>query len=415
MALKTDKKGNTKESANRPTRPHRCCLLAIFFLFLSTFPYFFLVEELGNAKTFSILKENHSDDTFMIPHAESKLGNVKNAFHHGDDGAADEALAPPEYIFGFSTGHAGSTSLHSMLLKAKGCPWGEPKGKFEKQGPRQDQQNWTLAALEDNDAITNSSQARCKYTQEVLIPFLSKKIGKHLTTWIDLGHYHNRGFVLECLAEILGTRVAFVRIRRNRHDIARSFVLGSKMKSPCIPKFWDRRRRKRGGPWVSYCSMDGPVALPVANGTWFQLDEFQKFLWMVDEMEIRFHNLQKRYPSCRYHEITWSRGSELMDGFQRTLGEMGCSVDTIGQTKLAHFKSHVKHDGKLRNCSNSIIRDVQYRHLMQYKDEIQKILYHKHPQYIHLDQCNESKEEILELFRTFEGEDWRVSEENDIP
>ncbi|KAL3778945.1 hypothetical protein HJC23_001246 [Cyclotella cryptica] len=42
--------------------------------------------------------------------------------------------------------------------------------------------------------------------------------------FIDLGHFHNGGRTLECLAKELGERSLFIHIRRNRYSIARSFT-----------------------------------------------------------------------------------------------------------------------------------------------------------------------------------------------
>jgi len=294
-----------------------------------------------------------------------------------------------------------------MLNKAKGCPWGDSSlaGKFERRGPGEDKQKYR-------------TPNRCKYTRETLLPFLDDKRGGKLHTWIDLGHFHNRGNVLECIAELLGARVAFVGIRRNRHAIARSFV-GSGYTTPCFSKGMDGDAGRYNAPEVSYCPMDGeivkngPVALPVDDVAWLGLNEYQKFLWMADEIEMRFHKLQKKYAACRYYEITWNDGSELMSAFNQTAQQLGCGG--IEEGDMIHRKAHIEHGDKLQNCSESILMDIRYRNSMQYDAYAQDILYHRHRQHIPINECSETREEILDLLRSLgvDMDDWRVPDMDD--
>ena len=48
-----------------------------------------------------------------------------------------------------------------------------------------------------------------------------------------MGHFHNRGRVIECLAKYFGDEAVFIHIRRNRYDIARSFIDRRSIQTPC--------------------------------------------------------------------------------------------------------------------------------------------------------------------------------------
>ena len=147
--------------------------------------------------------------------------------------SSTERQSSPDFILGFSTGHAGSTTYDQVLRGSSSkCPWRKATGKFEDSNSQEKSQ------------VHKPTVELCDYTNRVLIPTLEGKRGNG--TYIDLGHYHNRvPGGLECLAQALGERLAFVRIRRNRYFIANSFV--ARGPTPCK----DQSRFR--APVVSYC------------------------------------------------------------------------------------------------------------------------------------------------------------------
>lgn len=296
---------------------------------------------------------------------------------------------PPRFIFGHSPGHAGSTALHQALVKSD-CPWGEPVGRFELDYANENGQETLWAWGHD-----------CEFTRSFLLPYLKEQLSSddQDQTFVDLGHIHNRGRVLECLADLLQDDVAFIKIRRNRHDIANSFA--HKFQSPCMA---DAQKPHR--PRVALCprstevaSGAGPVNLPVANdAVWDTMTPFQRFLWNADEIEHRWHTLQQREykASPSFYEITWSDSEELTSGFESLLKELGCSP----QGQLYKAKQHVKHKEGKRNCTSFIHQDLEYRRLMDYNDSTLQILF-KHPQHVDSKECMETRKELQEVIKLY--------------
>jgi hypothetical protein len=288
------------------------------------------------------------------------------------------------YVFGFSTGHAGSTTAQAVLKK-KGCPW-EGTGIFEKRV--RDERKATSFRI--GTKRYNAEADKCSYTRDKVIPFLDEMRGNK--TWIDMGHYHNRGPILECFASLLGSSAAFVRIRRNRYDIAISHVRQYKehwniSEAPC-----------KAEGIVVYCPSDqvGPVALPVQIGIWNQLTDFQKFLWLADELEYRFHKLKMEIPGPRYLEMTWSTGDELAVGIKEVRSQLGCES---GFSEVPNKQQHRGGSG-MRNCSDYILQDLAYRTLVSYNEEKKNVLFAQHPQVVNNEKCMDTRDELIRAIRS---------------
>jgi ribosomal protein L12E/L44/L45/RPP1/RPP2 len=206
------------------------------------------------------------------------------------------------------------------------------------------------------------------------------------TTYMDLGHYQNRGQILECLALLLKEKLTLIRIRRHRHDIAYSFA--THHQTPCIvavtaiddnnntttgsgvvqynpannqidpyyleqqspiqdeknssvAKEMKKKKKKKAHPRVTTCPRSteriGTVALPVLDDTmWDSLTTFQKFLWYADEMELRWYRMKqffqnqekqrkRRKRSPNFYEVTWSTSTEFRTELQRLRQDLHCT------------------------------------------------------------------------------------------
>jgi hypothetical protein len=356
---------------------------------------------------------------------------------------------PPFFIFGHSTGHSGSTTFHDTLGKS-GCPW-KPVSHFEDEYKDEflREQNWP----DDN---------KCELTNSKLIPHLLSRINRTVddfdqdrliryqyrkerqqddsmnmnsldhTTYIDMGHFHNRGRILECLAKYFGESAAFVRIRRNRYDIARSFV-GKDLKTPCIIdnkmyKSKQKKARPKGGddvhPGVAICPRSGensgPVNLKVTDDIWDSFVPFQRFLWYADEMEHRWHTItkiaydeesyntgdmeatqsrkQQGWGRPRFYDVTWNSGEELEKEVDKLRKQLGCT----SLLKVAKKRSHVSHMKRNLNCSEQILQDLEYRKLMKYDSETLEILVSsKFPQHVDSKECEETRTQLEQAIQTF--------------
>jgi hypothetical protein len=220
----------------------------------------------------------------------------------------------PRFIFGHLTGHAGSTSSHASLSKP-GCLW-ETVNHFERMAPGEI--NWKGGDLD------------CNMTKNILIPelltFIDKEAnatGKSIdnTTFIDMGHWHNRGRVIECLADHFREQAAFVRIRRDRYSIANSFA--RQVQTPCM--HGELRHSK-----VSICPRSGkddrPVNLPVpSDHIWDAMTRFQNFLWYADKMEHRWYTLTTSEYGIDI-DSTSNSSSSITTSSKQESQERGCSA-----------------------------------------------------------------------------------------
>jgi hypothetical protein len=195
-----------------------------------------------------------------------------------------EKLPPPKVLFGFSTGHVGTTTVEAVLGgNTTHCPWQERLGSFEYRFPDQ------------NLMINRSQEEQCIWVQESIIPQLKPNVSASWpATYVDMGHFNNLGYVLECLADspmAAAGELAWVRIRRNRYDVARSF--SAQFGSPCHDQQYTKDGMHKRTPATSYCPHsqerhNTPIYLPTPDEVWMGLTPYQKFLWLADEMEYRF-------------------------------------------------------------------------------------------------------------------------------
>jgi len=84
------------------------------------------------------------------------------------------------------------------------------------------------------------------------------------TTWFGSGHQVILG-ILPALVDVFGDAAKFVRLRRNRLDVARSFA------------------KKGGGPCTHrciycLCPLDPVVRCPVSGDVWASLNTFQRWV-----------------------------------------------------------------------------------------------------------------------------------------
>ncbi len=369
----------------------------------------------------------------------------------------EEAKSRPLFIFGHSTGHSGTGTFHSSLSE-QGCPW----------------DNHSVSIFENMVEGENvwPYDPNCTLTWNTLVPFILSSVVQntstmtseegdvtaqvHNTTYIDLGHFHNRGRTIECLAKYFGEQAGFVHIRRNRYSIARSFIGAKrfKKKTPCTMDYHmygeetERTFEKNGRnmtlnttkirPTVAICPRSGenagPVDLPVENDAiWDTFTPFQRFLWYADEVEHRWHTLQqisydeeirernvqgraRGRPS--FFEVTWNNPEELSAGIQKLRNIFGCSP----LSKINHEHEHRTHSQNNLNCSEDIRQDLEYRRKMKYDTETLKILVSsRFPQHVDSPECENSPEDLekaIELYSAgiaFHDSEWVLPSFDNVP
>jgi hypothetical protein len=302
----------------------------------------------------------------------------------------------PHFILGFPTGHSGSTSIDRGLRNAD-CGW-NVVGEFELVDPSE------KTGIENNVSGVSLAQKSsqndfdCSFTDEIVLPLIKARgRGTKNYTYVDMGHFHNGFRTLECLANRLGKQVTFVRIRRNRYSIANSFA--TEFDTPCVTS---PRSINLSMPQVAVCPRSdegiGAVNLPVEDDIWDSMTPFQRFLWYADEIEHRWHTMTSKYnkgPS--YYEINWSDPKDLQIAFDEVVfNKLGCT----NSTKLINSKEHVAHSKMSWNCSDFILQDMKYRHLMKYDAQTSGVLVSsKRPQYVDMADCMESRLDLERVIK----------------
>ena len=201
---------------------------------------------------------------------------------------------PYDFVFGWSTGHVGTTSLSSAET------YNNPQNiTFIFEADRHPNYVHLLKA----NWNTFTHQNELKFVETQFIP-LMLKLRRNSTTLVDLGH-HNLYFIYGLLEYIKLNpdkyRILFVRIRRDRHESALSLSYNSKGQKQSVCKLIYR-----------YCPYDRPndIIMKLRNTTIWNDDfkDYQKALWLVDEVEARWQLFLRKYsPYIHYIEVYWSK------------------------------------------------------------------------------------------------------------
>lgn len=290
----------------------------------------------------------------------------------------------PDFILGVSTGHAGSTSSHIIAKKAS-CPWGKMEIPFEStHPPRGTLPHPNYPCMPIAHYVPEMEKKRYEMTDG---------------TYVDMGHFYNEfPNGMECLAELLGSRLAMVRIRRNRYSIALSFTNRQPFMTPCL-----NSSRGSPHPTVSYCPRSdqthGPTALRVpSDNVWDNLSPFQQFLWLADELELRYQTVKEKYPRTNYYEINWTTATDFAEAMAWLWREhFNCHSEELGKSSVTNSKKHIRHEAGGRNCSWEILQDLEYRKLIQMEEEQEQRILGPYTQRVGGQECMESPKELEDL------------------
>ena len=201
---------------------------------------------------------------------------------------------PYDFVFGWSTGHVGTTSLSSAET------YNNPQNiTFIFEANRHPDYVHSLKAKWK----TFTHRKELKFVESRFIP-LMLELRQNSTTLVDLGH-HNLYFIYGLLKYIKLNpdkyRILFVRIRRERHESALSLSYNNQGQKQSVCKMVYR-----------YCPHDRPndIIMKLNNSTKWNHDfnDYQRALWLVDEVEARWKLFLKNYsPYIHYIEVYWSK------------------------------------------------------------------------------------------------------------
>lgn len=267
---------------------------------------------------------------------------------HLSQSAADRLLIrPPRYIFGISTGHAGSTSL-SNVRSYSGSLKRNITFRFEEYFLGFGKW-WTWAGTKPS-----LEEQETKVRHDYKLPIDNLLDSEHTQTYLDLGH-HNLLGMLRTMPKVFGDDVFFIRFRRDRVHTAYSF---SKYGHPLCKNAF------------RVCPLTDSYLLSPQSGNWTEdawrsMTKVQQHLWFIDEVEAEFQRLLRENPDVSYLECNWS--DDLGHCFELVSSMLGLQVAENGGVNVMHHT----YGGLDRRERDRIVQlDEDYRNVMAYTDAV---------------------------------------------
>jgi hypothetical protein len=200
-----------------------------------------------------------------------------------------------EFIFGYSTGHVGTSSFAER----------ERYGEGERQDSIRFRHEWVETKLKHDVWITYNEHDEYNFVRQQMFPTIMESLKAYQKTYFDNGH-HVLYFIYGLLRFMNELKLAhpnfdckFLRIRRNRVESAISLEHpGSSHKHHEDPTSLITR----------YHPFERPheVILKLNEATWDSFTDYQKALWIVDETEARWqHMVNTLFPLLNYTDIYW--------------------------------------------------------------------------------------------------------------
>lgn len=259
---------------------------------------------------------------------------------------------PYDFIFGYSTGHVGTTSMND------GGVFGNPINmQFMHElasGPIEfpNRNKMTTAVWSKSDF-----KAEYKWVKDVYVPFLWKSKGTK-DVLVDLGHnnlYFARALV-EYLMSETAHRFIFVRLRRDRLESA-------------ISLSFDRPNRQYtdicSSLWYRLCPFDREhdvILHPPSRDAWKALSIFQQALWIVDETEAQWNKLVASHRALNHTEVLW--GSKWPGSFDNATLHIG---KLLGLNMTTHHQGS-EHRSKAKRIHAGLDNQNAYAHLIAQQD-----------------------------------------------
>lgn len=208
-----------------------------------------------------------------------------------------------DFIFGWSTGHVGTTTLSEKRM------YGSPDNvtflhemKYGRIGLPTSQDVYSTS-----EWLLGNFTQEYEYVKTKYVPWLLRNKYPKSRTVMDLGH--NINYFYDALIKYLLTetkyKFVFVRLRRERMESAQSLTFGHPEKafndlcSDLITRFC---------PFDRIASNILQLPGPNAYALWSTFSNIQKALWIADETEARWQEMKKRYgDQLNYIELLWGK------------------------------------------------------------------------------------------------------------
>lgn len=189
-----------------------------------------------------------------------------------------------------------------------------------------------------------------------------------IRTWFDSGHLAS--FLLGQLVDVLGPhRLGFVRLRRNRIDLAYS-----KMVSVRAEGLQEIEDDFGFGPCAQscvwcFCPLDAATVCLPPGSVWSKMTPFMRFLWEVDELECLWRLVLQNAPSLRTLEVNWSDkiSATHLEAIANFLGiPFATSANRDESTNTSARNTHVTNSHRAaKNMSDLRLQDQAYQQLLR--------------------------------------------------
>jgi hypothetical protein len=255
------------------------------------------------------------------------------------------------FVFGFSTGHVGTTTFASY-------------GAYEADDIR----NKRVFLLFERAGVPGGTYKKNTWTLEKEIQHVEYYYGPelmgnvtHKNSMVRVDMSHSNLFFYRGLLHVLtanNVSFSFVRIQRNRHELAVS--MSTEHHRTC--DFFSR-------DYFRYHPFEGEdrviLKIPGGNATWSQLTMQQKVLWVIDETEARWQWILANYPTIHHVVVKWSKLDDNIGDAVNKIAEVIGVRAVTGQ--LPHKKVHAgKKSGDTELLESISVQDQLYREKMKY-------------------------------------------------
>jgi len=243
-------------------------------------------------------KENKKKNLNDKIAAVSKSGNFVSNLKNIDGTHKPKRGEVYDFIFGYSTGHVGTTTLSEAQL------YGSPSnvtflhemhyGKYDPPDEVMDTYTWLDAKYAEEYA----------YVKNVYVPWMIKSRSKKASTLLDLGHninYFARALI-KYLTEETKFKFIFVRVQRERLEaaISLSYRHPDEPNDDLCEMLVTR-----------FCPLDRPedviLKIPGGNEVWNNFSTIQKALWITDETEARWQQLKREFTNMESIDVLWGK------------------------------------------------------------------------------------------------------------
>lgn len=215
------------------------------------------------------------------------------------DGAAPPSATTPRFVFGFSTGHVGTTSLSQRSMYECSCTTRAHCkcelagfGFFHETGRRRGLQESHPSLYEWHEAPLAAGGTLAAREADLVARAYLPRWSRHARA-IVLSH-DTLLLYKGILATIPHAQLLFVRIRRARHEFVASFSRYDKMERD----------------WYRYEPSGHECVLPVAAEAWEAMGMRERAAWFHDETEARWRQLRAEQPHVQVLEVEWSKEVE---------------------------------------------------------------------------------------------------------